>query len=166
MSQSGLSLTNQRLYFTRLQLDLLADLPESLAQPARAAQYESVVFHLLMSYRALLAELLDLDVSAISGLTFSANSFVDEDAEIIQPELRELILLEADKTSWLACMLNEARKLGGAAERVTDAIQQSEISVAMITESVAGADKMAQLVSWHESLKSMAQQLRALSQEW
>ena len=60
MSPSGLSLTNQRLYFAKLQFQQYQVLADSDSEPARQAQYESVVFHLMQAYRSFLRELVEI----------------------------------------------------------------------------------------------------------
>ncbi len=168
MSLSGLSLTNQRLFFVRLQIQQFEALTAGESEPARQAQYESVVFHLLQAYCAFLRELADMQ-----NLPVNANALVENaeglisnaPAEVVSPELQELAMLEMDPGSWLANLRQVFRRFGAPVDTVglPGVVQHSEISVTMVTPE---DNRLSELTMWHEALSEIIRRLRAVSQEW
>lgn len=171
MSLSGLSLTNQRIFFSKLQLQQYASLIDGDSEPAMQAQYESVVFHLNFAYQAFLSELIETDNRGLVLAEAQSASVLVGDCETgsVSPELKELALLEgtgeSESVSWLAGLQAAYKQLGAAGGYVgsSGAVQHSEISVTMLSEN---DDKLSELRFWHQSLASTVQRLRTMSQEW
>ena len=167
MSLSGLSLTNQRLYFAKLQLRQYASFITAEAEPVMQAQYESVLFHLTLSYQAFLFELVGVDSQGLAvSDAVSASALIEaSESDLISPELRELALQENESAGWLASLQAAYRQIGmlESDDGMFGAVQHSEISVTMLA---ANEDKLSELTLWHQSLASTVQRLRAVSQEW
>lgn len=165
MSLSGLSLTNQRLYFAKLQLQQYDALAECESEPARQAQYESVIFHLLQAYRSFLRELAEVQNLPLSADTGSAVALLEGcSGDFVSPELQELALLEKEAASWLAQMQKAFAQLSamGGESREFGVVHHSEISLTMVADD----DRHSGLALWLDSLSSVIQRLRAVSQEW
>lgn len=165
MSLSGLSLTNQRLYFAKLQLQQYSALADGESEPARQAQYESVVFHLIQAYRSFLRELAEVQNLPLTTEASSAVALLEGcSVDFVSPELQELAMLETEIASWLAQMQRtfvQLSALGGDSHE-TGVVHHSEISLTMLTDD----DRQSSLTLWLEALSSVIQRLRAVSQEW
>jgi len=175
--------TNQKLYFARLQQDLLAQVLAERRFDAEAKALscrEAVIYHLHGAYLAFLQELcrfyklpLHLDSSEALRLAMAAK-------EQVSPEVTQFQQWEADPASWLAQLLAAHAELQRASEAVVVQPEDEEL------ENAAGASRLmsgisivhtdtdlplsepdlARLSQWHQSLTQAIREFRREMMEW
>lgn len=177
--------TNQKLYFAKLQLDLLVQALAAggfEAEPQGLACREAVVFHLEGAYLSFLQELcrfyklpLDLNSSEAIRLAMDAKGQ-------ISPEVTQLQQWEGDSASWLAGLHAGYRAIFEATEAVKaepeadgEELETSasgnhlmkEIRVVSTSADLPLSEPdIARLKDWHQSLTQAIREFRREMAEW
>ncbi len=173
MSEVYLARTNQKLNFARLHLEALqaAQNSNSWSKHALIESYqESVLFHLMSAYSALLREIAEryqVDVESIKELSDLERGFDQSGYE--SPELNQLLQLEADADNWLHQLQQAYHACWKAVDKENSAsvASQSEIQVMQVNPNHASdKDVFAEYQTWLGNMRQLVEKLREGMQEW
>ena len=166
MANAQRPIVNQRLYFCRLHLDWLS---EQLAQQRIAKSVlqqclgESVQFHLVLAYRAYLAEI--AVAYNLSSINFADASDLAADLSaqgLESAEAKELQQLES--AGWLSELLAYHRSIGPLQAPVRQPRASQVISFADV--SADGVLDLACCQSYYQSLNQIIENQRERLEEW
>ena len=167
MANSQRPIVNQRLYFCRLHLQWLEQQLEGEEIPRRVLEQslgESILFHLVVAYRAYLAEIATAYTASSSASFSDASELVAalEAQGYSSAEARELQQLEQGN-SWLAELLSGYQTLGGVEQSVKSSAPQ------MITAFEVDASQKIDLDSasdYFQALNAVIENQRSRLEEW
>jgi hypothetical protein len=167
MANSYRPIVNQRLYFCRLHLQMLAEqlAEQQVAKPVlEQALGESVLFHLVLTYRAYMAEIalayaVDLQPPENAGQLITL--LADQGYE--SAEAQELLAVESDGL-WLGELLQQYSELGPVQANIRPRTAATLISA---TESASSwGFSLSVLQSYFDALSEIIDNQRARLEEW
>ena len=168
MANRQCAIVNQRLYFCRLHIDWLQQEVQLQKLPRHIVEQslgESVLCHLVLTYRAYLIELFEAYTSSSIKLV-DATELIDQLAlhNMHSAEAREMQLLEVHE-DWLGQMLLQFESLGPV-EAVRNA-SSSPQAIAFAEVDASSQDfSVERLQMYFDNLNALISHHRAHSQEW
>lgn len=168
--------TNQKLYFSRLQLERLQALlaqQSGFAWEAEALSCrEAVILHLHGAYLAFLQELVRFYKLGVPLMSSEALRQALAAKGQVSPELSVLQRLEQQHDSWLAALLRAHEDCLIAPEPATPAVTEAEAGAGAIAVVAVAADvplsagDIAQLGCWQQELTGLIREFRREMAEW
>jgi hypothetical protein len=164
MSNAQTAQVNQRLYFARLHLQWLQqalDQQQVAAKVVEQSLSESCLMHLVLAYRAYLAEL--AEAYSLSGASFDdAEALIEALAGIHKEsaEAREIQLLE--EGGWLGEMCQRYTQLGASSMAAIATTNAGVIPVLQVSQQLNAESCQHYL----ESLQKLVESHRSQLEEW